>query len=337
MEKSYTSTFPKISLILPVYNTADYLGKCIDSILVQTFSDWELIIIDDGSTDGSPVMCDDYAEKDGRIRLTHKKNSGKPDSLNLAISMARGDYVGFVDSDDWLEPTMLEVLLKALEEIDADFASCGYLNEYVDGTDLAPVCDKKTTLTSSQTVRQLYDRKLYGYLHGRLFRKSTLVEPIPQLRRYEDYAVIYKWASHGRGSVLCPECLYHYRQRRSSIMNSEGDERLLMAIILSQCYSFVKENNILRVEDNKEIVVRNLVRVAKTIAREKSGQQCFGMLRKIRMLIAEVQPIDRGWLDGKTYRRMKQLMRSVSLFYYSQKIRNMFVRGHREHHRELFG
>lgn len=337
MEKFTSSTSPKISLILPVYNTVDYLGKCIDSILTQTFTDWELIIIDDGSTDGSAALCDDYAEKDARIRLTHKKNSGKPDSLNLAIGMARGEYVSFVDSDDWLEPTMLEVLLKALEEFDVDFASCGYLNEYADGTVWAPVCGRKTTLTSSQTVRQIYDRKLYGYLHGRLYRKSILVEPVPQLRRYEDYAVIYKWTFHGRGSVLCPECLYHYRQRSSSIMNSEGDERLLMVIILTQCYAFVKKNNILREEDNKEILVRNLVRVAKTIAREKNGQQCFGMLKKIRMMIAEVQPIDRGWLDGKTYRRMKQLTRSVSLFYYYQKISNLFVRGHREYHRELFG
>lgn len=336
MGKLEVPASPKISIILPVYNTVDYLAICIDSVIAQTFTDWELLLIDDGSTDGSDRVCDDYAARDSRIRLVHKSNSGKPDCLNMAIGMARGEYVSFVDSDDWLEPNMLEVLLAALESIGVDFASCGYLNEFVGQTVWAPVCRRKTTLTHSQTVRMIYDRKLYGYLHGRLYRRSLLVEPVPQLRRYEDYAVIYKWAFRGRGTVLCPECLYHYRQRRSSIMNAEGDVRLLTAMIVSECYDFVKSHKVLREEDNKEIAARNFMRIAKTIARQMEGQQCYGMLRKIRQLVASIQPVSHDMVDCKTYRRMGQLKRSVTLFYYSQKFRNLLVLGHRERHYELF-
>ena len=101
----------RLDIIMPVYNTADYLDQCLQSIADQTLTDWHLIIVDDGSTDGSLQICDRWAEKDSRITVVHKENTGQADSRNIALDMCRAPYVGFADSDDWLEPDMFEFLV----------------------------------------------------------------------------------------------------------------------------------------------------------------------------------------------------------------------------------
>ena len=115
-----------ISIITPVYNVEKYLPQCIDSVIAQTFSDWELILVDDGSTDRSGAICDEYAAKDARVRVIHKENSGQADSRNIALRMARADLIGYVDSDDWIEPDMYEVLYRTMTETGADISVCGY-------------------------------------------------------------------------------------------------------------------------------------------------------------------------------------------------------------------
>ena len=107
---------PLISIITPVYNVEQYLRQCIESIIMQDFQDWELILVDDGSTDKSGVICDEYALKEERIRVLHKENSGQADSRNVALQLAKADLIGFVDSDDWIESDMYSVLYHTLIE-----------------------------------------------------------------------------------------------------------------------------------------------------------------------------------------------------------------------------
>lgn len=327
------TTTPQISLIVAVYNTAAYLCQCFDSILRQSVGDWELIVVDDGSTDGSADICDDYDRRDRRISVIHKSNSGKPDCCNLALSKAKGDFVGFVDSDDWLEPNMLETLLQALRDADVDFASCGYLNEFEDATISDPVCRRKQTLTRSQTVKMFYDRKLYGYLHGRLFRRKILQEPVPQLRRYEDFAVIYKWVSHGCGSVLCPECLYHYRQRSSSIMNSEHDRMIGLIPLLEEYYLYIRNNKLLDAEENKAIALRNLIRIAKDISRHMKREDVEAPIERIREAVIRLQPVPAAHLRKKTLRRMHYLLHSTRLFLFIMHMSQLFIVNH---HKPIF-
>ena len=97
------ANIPKISVIIPVYNAEKYLYRCIDSVLVQTFTNWELLLIDDGSKDSSGVICDEYAAKDARVRVFHKENGGVSSARNLGLDNARGEWVAFVDSDDYIE------------------------------------------------------------------------------------------------------------------------------------------------------------------------------------------------------------------------------------------
>ena len=106
----------KLSIIVPIYNVAPYLISCIDSILCQTFKDYELILVDDGSTDGSEKICDLYSQKDNRIRVIHQRNKGLSGARNTGIEMAIGKYIAFVDSDDYIHPLMYQTLISAIEK-----------------------------------------------------------------------------------------------------------------------------------------------------------------------------------------------------------------------------
>lgn len=119
-----------ISIIVPVYNVELYLRQCLDSILSQTFKDWECILIDDGSTDSSPSICDEYVSRDSRFKVAHKINEGLSSARNEALKLAKGEYIGFVDSDDWIEPEMYEVLYSNIKEYNADISMVGYRMEF---------------------------------------------------------------------------------------------------------------------------------------------------------------------------------------------------------------
>lgn len=124
---------PKISVIVPVYKVEPYLAGCVDSLLAQTLQDIEIVLVDDGSPDGCGGICDEYAARDSRIRVIHQGNQGLPGARNSGLRAASGDYVGFVDSDDYIDPDMFEKLYEAARENDADFVMCDYIRESVDG------------------------------------------------------------------------------------------------------------------------------------------------------------------------------------------------------------
>ena len=119
----------KISAIMPVYNVEKFIGKCIESLQAQTLTEWELIAVDDGSPDNSGAICDEYAKNDSRITVIHKENGGAPSARNTAIPQAKGEYLYFVDSDDWAEPTMFEDMYKMAKENNAQLVVAGY---YID-------------------------------------------------------------------------------------------------------------------------------------------------------------------------------------------------------------
>lgn len=121
-----------LSVIVPVYNTKPFLRRCIDSILNQSYRDWELLLIDDGSSDGSGQICDSYAKKDARIRVIHKKNEGASAARNAGLETASGDYITFVDSDDWIEPVMYEAMMLTAVDTDCDVVMCDCLKEFGD-------------------------------------------------------------------------------------------------------------------------------------------------------------------------------------------------------------
>ena len=112
----------KISVVVPVYNVEEYLDQCVESLVGQTYKNLEVILVDDGSPDNCPAMCDEWAERDNRIKVIHKENGGVSSARNAALDIASGDYIGFVDSDDWIEPDMYEILIKNAKKYDADIS-----------------------------------------------------------------------------------------------------------------------------------------------------------------------------------------------------------------------
>lgn len=127
---------PKISVIVPVYNAEKYLNECVDSILAQTLQDIEVILVDDGSTDNSPAICDEYAEKDSRVVVIHKENGGVSAARNAGLDVVKGEYVAFVDSDDYIDTEMYEKMFEQITEYNCDVVMCDCIKEYATGREL---------------------------------------------------------------------------------------------------------------------------------------------------------------------------------------------------------
>ena len=160
---------PQISIIVPIYNVEQYLQSCLDSIIAQTYKDWELLLIDDGSLDKSGVICDEYAKKDVRIRVFHKENGGVSSARQKGQDEARGEYTIHVDPDDWIEPSMLEDLYAKAEKENAELVICDYfVNE---GSQQYYIKQKPTKLDNKVVLRELF-QQLHGSCCNKLVKRA---------------------------------------------------------------------------------------------------------------------------------------------------------------------
>ena len=216
---------PQLSIIVPVYNVRDYLDKCILSILSQTFNDFELILVDDGSTDGSGEICDRYAETDKRVRTYHQKNLGQAVARNFAISIARGEYLGFVDSDDWIEPEMYEKLLVSSFTENADVVICRLQTVTEDGT-ITKIIGYDASLVMNRihaTAEILRDEMMPSFPVNKIYRKSIFEGlEFPPDRYFEDTATIYKAVYNASKIVTIPYIGYNYRFNPDSTCNNKN-------------------------------------------------------------------------------------------------------------------
>ncbi len=212
---------PKISVIVPVYKVEQYLRKCLDSIVNQTYRNLEIILVDDGSPDGCGEICDEYAGRDERIQVIHKANGGVSSARNEGLAAATGGWIGWVDPDDWTEPAMFETLLWAVMETGADISVCGHWEEYKNRTDASgwPV---RQIMNTEQALGELLENgRMKNLLWDRLFRRALFDNiRFPEGRTYEDIAVMH-WLFLRAEKVVClPDILYHYRQREGSIVDN---------------------------------------------------------------------------------------------------------------------
>ncbi|MCC4122244.1 glycosyltransferase [Enterococcus faecalis] len=209
---------PKISIIVPVYNVEKYLEKCVRSILAQTFTDFELILVDDGSPDSSGAMCDQFAEKDQRVKVIHKENGGLSDARNAGIELATGEYLGFVDSDDYIADDMYELLYTNIVKEDADLSICGIYDVYegkepivkslIQGTfsrEEALLLILQGNIISVHAVNKLYKRKLFADLR------------YPKGKYHEDSFIIVDLLSECQKVSIDSTQKYYYYHRMGSI------------------------------------------------------------------------------------------------------------------------
>ena len=209
-----------ISVIVPVYKVERYLDQCVESIVGQTYRDLEIILVDDGSPDGCPALCDTWAARDSRIRVIHKANGGAASARNVGLDHAGGDYIAFVDSDDALEPDMYELLLSLLEEHRADIAHCGYRRYDLDGTEKEVRGTGEVVVQSrTEAERCLLEGRLFtGGLWNKLFPRRLL----EGLRLPEDLVinedVLFCFEAFARADKLVYQDSgkYRYYQREDS-------------------------------------------------------------------------------------------------------------------------
>jgi len=205
----------EVSVIIPVYNTEQYISRCIESVLKQTFTDFELIAVDDGSTDHSPQLLDVYAESDDRMTVIHQKNQGVSSARNSGLSAASGKYIAFIDSDDWVHPQYLEVLMDIITESGADLAVCGF--EYVSGES-----DQGNALSKEYSLLQASDCMgswVYtDLIWGRIYNKHCIQDLSFKDLVNEDKIFNYDLFAHHPDIVLAVTASkgYCYFQREGS-------------------------------------------------------------------------------------------------------------------------
>ncbi|MCM1296447.1 MAG: glycosyltransferase [Muribaculaceae bacterium] len=220
-----------ISVIVPVYNVEQYLDRCMESLLRQTYRNLEIILVDDGSTDSSAAMCDAYAEKDRRVRVVHKPNGGLSDARNAGLKMVTGDYIGYVDSDDWVEPDMYARLYQACAGQDAQLAVCRYFSEYRDRT--VSGGNGSVVPLSREELLKIYigghdGYVIYNSVWSKLFKRDLVRGmEFPAGRNSEDIMYTTRAFCKLERAVYLDQCLYHYvLDREGSIMNVARGERM---------------------------------------------------------------------------------------------------------------
>lgn len=208
-----------VSIVVPVYKVEKYIRECIDSILNQTYKNLEVILVDDGSLDNCPYICDQYALKDKRITVYHKKNGGLSDARNYGLKMANGRYVMFIDSDDYIENDMVETLLKNIINYKADISICDCYFLYKDKIIKNDVENNIQEMSHDEALLRLNKQNSFGFAAWNKMYKKELFSTIsfPKGKVNEDWYIMYKIFDKAKKVIYQPIAKYYYRQRKSSI------------------------------------------------------------------------------------------------------------------------
>lgn len=252
----------QVSIIVPIYNIEKYIEKCIKSLIVQSYSNLEILLVNDGSTDGSMLTCNCYQEKDNRIKIINKKNGGLSSARNAGLKVARGKYYVFIDGDDYVHPEFIERLLRGVNESGADIAACGIhiVNEKNDETSVLATGAKYALsnpfndeiLQSIEVEKRYYKNRKYGFWYVVSWNKIYKAEIFDELKYdegmiYEDEFLFHKLIRKSRNIKFIPDKLYYYVQRENGITSAKkSGERFhfLTEIYDSRMECYKRENNI---------------------------------------------------------------------------------------------
>lgn len=220
---------PFVSIIIPVYNAENFLTRCVESVLSQEYTDFELILVDDGSTDGSGSLCDGFAERDGRVRVIHKENTGVSDSRNIAIDHARGKYLQFLDSDDWLTKDATRLFVSSAESSGCDMVIADFYRVSGDNLSHKGDIEKEGLLTRQEFAALMMENPAdfyYGVLWNK-FYKRKLVEKLhlrmdPEISWCEDFIFNLEYIRHCKSIYALQAPIYYYVKTKGSLVNSQG-------------------------------------------------------------------------------------------------------------------
>ena len=225
---AHSTSCPLISIIVPVYNVEQYLVRCIDSILHQTYTNLEVILVDDGSTDNCPSICDSYSIKDERIKVIHKQNGGLSSARNVGLDAANGEYIGFIDSDDFILPEMYEVLFRLIKDSNADIGLCSFQRVDEEGNPLHGDDDifEPEVLSGGEALTAFMTKQWrYVIVWNKLYEASIFLNiRFPEGRLHEDEFVVHHVLNKCRRIASTSTAMYMYTQRSNSIMGKIKDE-----------------------------------------------------------------------------------------------------------------
>lgn len=245
-----------ISVIVPIYNVEKYLKRSIDSIINQTYKNLEIILVDDGSTDRSGIICDEYAQRDSRIKVIHKKNGGQASAINVALDCAKGEYIGFSDPDDYINKNFYKNLYKLAKKYDTDITECSMV-KVKEEEDIEKVYIEEFEVDENENV-EIFDsigglRKLFGtdfaeYLEtivkvNKIYKREIFDKiRFSEVRIYEEWGTMYKLYFSTKKNLKLHKVQYVYVQRKNSTVNRPfSDERLLMLDGIEYCKNLAKE------------------------------------------------------------------------------------------------
>lgn len=238
----------EISIIVPVYNVEKYLDHCVDSILAQSFRGFELILVDDGSPDNCGIICDEYVQKDPRVRVIHQKNQGVSAARNNGVAASFGEYVTFVDSDDWVDSRFLARMYEQIEEYEADMCVMHIQKVAHDEENRNAFGGEARILTSREAIEcycRDYNEKILGPMAKLMRREIALNNPFPEDRSYaEDLATTYRWYHNSDRIVDLSDRLYYYRVREGSAVRSRYSiNKLANLRTLEEIMEFFEEHD----------------------------------------------------------------------------------------------
>lgn len=303
--KVFSKMKKKISIIVPVYNVEKYVCRCIDSILNQSYQDYELIIINDGSVDKSGEICEYYRQLDKRINVRHQENKGLSAARNAGLDIAQGDYITFIDSDDYVYPEYLEKLLKAVEKNKADIGICGNIrfSNNIDPKVIKNYEDEKI-ITRTEACMRIYegekDSVNYVVAWGKLYKRDLFVNHrFPVGKLHEDQFLTYKLMYNSFRIVEIGECLYGYYINENGIMNAPFNIKRYDSIeAYEEAEQFFKNNK--EFDIGKKIYDEKMILLAQNFIRSKKAgisnhvPEYYRMnFWKAKKIIREIGGIDR--------------------------------------------
>lgn len=271
-----------ITVVVPIYNVEKYLKKCIESILKQTYTNMEIILVNDGSTDSCGEICDEFAKIDKRIKVLHKENGGLSDARNAGLNIAQGKYITFIDSDDFITNNAVELLYKNLIKYQKDI-SVGVINTFTDENNIRTNENEETILVydKKESMQQLlYNTVCTSSTAGKLF-VTKLFENIkfPYGKKYEDLATVYKLVFESNGVVISNQIVYNYFiARQGSIMNEKFKPTRMDALYFTEeILEFIK----VKFPDLEDAAIARLIIECRDILVEIPNEEEYKQYEKI--------------------------------------------------------
>lgn len=314
--------YSSVSIIVPIHNTADYLHKCIESLRNQTLQQIEIILVDNLSTDGSSEICDEYAKIDHRIKALHLSVAGLSIARNAGMRVASAPYIGFIDSDDYIEPTMYQDMLAAIVKNDAEIAYCNFLLEYENKPDESPYQNSGNVYVRNpkEVLQDMMMEKVSCSACTKLYRSDFLAPlQFPEGKNYEDRLVMYEWVALCKKVVWVDNPFYHYVERQSSICHTMSPMNLYHYFLAEYArmqfmveYSLFEGENLYKIRSR---LIGTCLTIFKEILLKVQLKDFKEPIRDMRSKMREIASLPKGACESKYIKRARKIAYSWPFYY----------------------